>query len=580
MRARHRSLDLFARYVGPEWRRVAILGFLVAASIALQLAAPQLLRSFIDNAIAGAELDVLVRIAVLFVALALGQQLAAALATYLGESVGWVATNALRADLALHCLTLDLGFHKARTPGELIERIDGDVTALAGFFSRFIVNVLGNVVLLIGVLIVVAFEDWRAGLALTTFAALAVGMLLGPLRTIAVGGWRRVRETSAQTYGFLGERLGGTEDIRSSGAEAHILNGLALHHRDWLRSRRRAMLGVGAIWATTILTFAIGNAVAFAVGGWLWTIGAISVGTVYLLFYYTELLRRPIEAFRRELEDMQRAIASLGRVDELMRTSSAVVDGLAALPTGALGVELDGVSFGYDAELVLRDVSVRIEPGRVLGILGRTGSGKTTLARLLVRFYDPTSGAVRLGGVDLRDAALDSVRSHATLVSQDVQLFSASVRDNLTLFDRTVDDAQLTDVLARVGLGSWLRAQPGTDPLGAEMTSGGLSAGEAQLLAFARVFLRDPGLVVLDEASSRLDPVTERHVERAIDALLANRTAIVIAHRLATVDRCDEILMLEDGRVAEYGSRAALASDPGSRFAQLLRIGLEPVLAP
>jgi len=580
VRARHRSLDLFARYVGPEWRRVAILGFLVAASIALQLAAPQLLRSFIDNAIAGAELDVLVRIAVLFVALALGQQLAAALATYLGESVGWVATNALRADLALHCLTLDLGFHKARTPGELIERIDGDVTALAGFFSRFIVNVLGNVVLLIGVLIVVAFEDWRAGLALTTFAALAVGMLLGPLRTIAVGGWRRVRETSAQTYGFLGERLGGTEDIRSSGAEAHILNGLALHHRDWLRSRRRAMLGVGAIWATTILTFAIGNAVAFAVGGWLWTIGAISVGTVYLLFYYTELLRRPIEAFRRELEDMQRAIASLGRVDELMRTSSAVVDGLAALPTGALGVELDGVSFGYDAELVLRDVSVRIEPGRVLGILGRTGSGKTTLARLLVRFYDPTSGAVRLGGVDLRDAALDSVRSHATLVSQDVQLFSASVRDNLTLFDRRIDDSQLTDVLARVGLGSWLRAQPGTDPLGAEMTSGGLSAGEAQLLAFARVFLRDPGLVVLDEASSRLDPVTERHVERAIDALLANRTAIVIAHRLATVDRCDEILMLEDGRVAEYGSRAALASDPGSRFAQLLRIGLEPVLAP
>jgi len=263
-----------------------------------------------------------------------------------------------------------------------------------------------------------------------------------------------------------------------------------------------------------------------------------------------------------------------------MRPSSAVVDGLAALPTGALGVELDGVSFGYDAELVLRDVSVRIEPGRVLGILGRTGSGKTTLARLLVRFYDPTSGAVRLGGVDLRDAALDSVRSHATLVSQDVQLFSASIRDNLTLFDRRIDDSQLTDVLARVGLGSWLRAQPGTDPLGAEMTSGGLSAGEAQLLAFARVFLRDPGLVVLDEASSRLDPVTERHVERAIDALLANRTAIVIAHRLATVDRCDEILMLEDGRVAEYGSRAALASDPGSRFAQLLRIGLEPVLAP
>jgi ATP-binding cassette subfamily B protein len=574
-----RYIDFFARYAAPEWKRVTLLGVLLGASIALQLVAPQLLRSFIDNALGGAALDALVRIAILFVVLALGQQVVAAFATYLGESVGWAATNALRADLALHCLRLDLGFHKARTPGELIERIDGDVTALAAFFSRFIVNVLGNAVLLVGVLVVVALVDWRAGLALTLFVIAAIGMLLGPLRTIAVGGWRHVRESSAQIYGFLGERLGGTEDIRSSGAETHVLNGLALHHRDWLAARRKAMFGVGLIWSSTILTFAVGNAVAFAVGGYLWTIGAISVGTVYLLFYYTELLRRPIESFRRELEDMQRAIASLGRVDQLLQTTSALTDGTAPLPAGALAVELDAVSFGYDEELVLRDVSIRLESGRVLGILGRTGGGKTTLARLLLRFYDPTAGTVRLGGVDLRDASLGEVRARATLVSQDVQLFSASIRDNLTFFDPTIADARLLDVVERIGLGPWARAQSPTDPLSAPMTAGGLSAGEAQLLAFARVFLRDPGLVVLDEASSRLDPVTERNVERAIDALLTDRTAIVIAHRLATVDRCDEILLIEDGRIVEHGPRIALAADPGSRFSELLRTGLEPVVA-
>lgn len=576
---RSRYVDLFRQYVAPQWRKVVVLGLLLVTSIGLQLVAPQLLRRFIDSAIAGAELEALVRIAILFVAFALGQQVVGAVATYLGESVGWIATNALRADLALHCLTLDLGFHKARTPGELIERIDGDVSALGGFFSRFIVNVLGNVALLGGVLAVVALEDWRAGLALTLFAAAGIRLFLGPLRTIAVGGWRSVRESSAQTFGFLGERLGGTEDIRSSGAETHILNGLALHHRAWLAARRRAMFGIGVIWASTILTFAVGSAVAFAVGGWLWTIGAISVGTVYLLFYYTQLLRRPIEAFRRELEEMQRAIASLGRIDELLRTRSALDDGPATLPSGPLSVELDRVSFGYEDALVLHDVSLRIAPGRVLGILGRTGSGKTTLARLLLRFYDPTSGAVRLGGVDLRDASVGAVRRGATLVSQDVQLFSASVRDNLTFFDRTVDDATLIGVVDRIGLGSWLRAQSPVDPLGADLTAGGLSAGEAQLLAFARVFIRDPGLLVLDEASSRLDPVTERYVEEAIDALLTDRTAIVIAHRLATVYRCDEILILEDGRVVEHGARTALAADPGSRFAALLRTGLEPVLA-
>ena len=218
----------------------------------------------------------------------------------------------------------------------------------------------------------------------------------------------------------------------------------------------------------------------------------------------------------------------------------------------------------------------------MLGLLGRTGSGKTTLARLLLRFYDPTSGAIRLGGVDLRDARLGEVRERATLVTQDVQLFAAPVRDNLTFFDRTVDDARIVAVIEQIGLGGWLRALPGRagadGVLDHEMSATALSAGEAQLLAFARVFVRDPGLVILDEASSRLDPATERHVERAIDALLAGRTGIVIAHRLETVERCDEILILEGGRVVEHGARVALAGDATSRFADLLRTGLEPVL--
>jgi ATP-binding cassette subfamily B protein len=440
-------------------------------------------------------------------------------------------------------------------------------------------------VLLIGVLIVVAREDLRAGAALTLFAVLAVFLMAGPLRNIAVKYWQRVREVSAQMYGFLGERLAGTEDIRSSGAEAHVMSGLAMHHRAWLAVRRRAVYAGTVLFSATILMFAVGNAVSFGVGAYLWSLGVITLGTVYLLFHYTDMLRRPIEQLRRELEDMQRAVASVGRVTELLRTESRLPDGRGEpIPDGPLAVELDGVSFAYDSpganggDLVLRDVSVTLAPGEVLGLLGRTGSGKTTLARLLLRFYDPTIGAIRLGGVDLKDARLDDVRSRATLVSQDVQLFHARVRENVTFFDPTIDDERITDVLERIGLGGWLRAIGGYGGLDSEMLAGGLSAGEAQLLAFARVFLRDPGLVILDEASSRLDPATERHIERAIDALLADRTGVVIAHRLATVQRCDRILILEDGRIAEQGPRAALAQDPSSRFSELLRTGLEQVL--
>jgi ATP-binding cassette subfamily B protein len=588
MHAGNPYIDLLRRYVAPQWRRTALLGALILGSIGLQLVGPQLLRTFIDDAIGGAPIEALARIALAFVGVAVVTHLLIAWSTYVGEDLGWTATNALRADLALHLLRLDLTFHKARTGGELIERIDGDVTALATFFSRFVVNIFGNVLLLIGILVVVAREDLRAGLALALFALVAVFVMAGPLRNIAAKYWQRVREVSAQMYGFLGERLAGTEDIRSSGAETHVMNELTFHHRAWLTARRRAVYAGTFIWSTTIFLFAVGNAIAFGVGAYLWSLGAITLGTVYLLFHYTDMLRRPIEQFRRELEELQRAIASVGRVTELLRTESRLPEGRGVpIPVGPLAVELDRVSFAYEEtenerDQVLHDLSLRLAPGEVLGILGRTGSGKTTLARLLLRFYDPTSGAIRVGGVDLRDARLDDVRARATLVSQDVQLFHARVRENVTFFDPTIDDERITSVLERIGLGGWLRALPhsaGRDgALESEMLAGGLSAGEAQLLAFARVFLRDPGLVILDEASSRLDPATERHIERAIDALLADRTGIVIAHRLATVQRCDRILILEAGRIVEEGPRAALAQDASSRFSELLRTGLEQLL--
>ena len=576
---RRRYLQLFARYLGGEWRRATLLSLLLLLTIGLEIANPQLLRRFIDSALAGAEVSSLVTIALVFMGVAFLTQILDAFARYIGEDLGWAATNKARIDLLRHVLHLDQTFHKARTSGELIERIDGDVVALATFFSSFVVNVFGNLLLLVGIVVVVARESLLAGVAFLVFALAALGVLTR-IRTVAVREWERVREVSAQMYGFIGERLAGTEDIRSSGAEWHVMNGLVQHHRDWYATRKASIVKGTFLWTGTIATFAVGHGIAFAVGGYLWATGTVTIGTVYLLFHYVELLRRPIDQLRRELEQIQRAVASLGRVEQLLNTESRLTEGRgAAIPRGAIAVDFDRVSFAYESDLVLRDVSLRIAPGGVLGVLGRTGSGKTTLARLLLRFYDPTAGAVRLGGVDARDARLAEVRARATLVSQDVQLFHASVRDNLTLFDHSISDERIRDVLERIGLGPWLRSLPDDRGLDTELRSGALSAGEAQLVAFARVFLRDPGLVVLDEASSRLDPATERHIENAIDELLDRRTAIVIAHRLATVERCDEIAILENGRVVEHGPRHALAVDPSSRFHELLRIGLEEVLA-
>jgi ABC-type multidrug transport system fused ATPase/permease subunit len=233
---------------------------------------------------------------------------------------------------------------------------------------------------------------------------------------------------------------------------------------------------------------------------------------------------------------------------------------------------------------VLHGVAFRLEPGEILGLLGRTGSGKTTVTRLLFRLYDPDAGAITLGSqgraTDLRRLTLASLHERVGIVTQDVQIFRASVRDNLTFFERShVPDSEIVALLEEIGLGPWLRGLP--RGLDTELESGGtgLSAGEAQLLAFARVFLKNPGLVVLDEASSRLDPATEQLIERAVDRLLRGRTAIIVAHRLSTVQRADKILILDGGRVVEAGPREALAADPDSHFAGLLRTGMEEVLA-
>ncbi|HMQ34221.1 MAG TPA: ABC transporter ATP-binding protein [Chloroflexaceae bacterium] len=570
-------VSLLREYLAAQRARVLLLALLLFGGIALQLLNPQILRAFIDSAQGGGPLAGLVTAALAFIGVALLQQALAVGATYVGELVGWTATNALRADLLQHALSLDMGFHNARTPGELIERIDGDVTAMANFFAQFVLRVLGNAVLLVGILVLFAREDWRVGLVMGGFVLVALAVLVR-LRNIAAPSWAAGRAASAAFMGFVEERLGGLEDIRASGAAPQQMRQLYGHMRELVaRYRRARMVEHGALVATRG-TFALGQAAALAVGAYLFFEGALSVGTVYMIAYYAGLLVSPLEQLTTQLQDLQRAGAGIERAAELRGFRPAVGDGASAAPPAALAVELDGVSFAYaEGHPVLDGVSLRLAPGAVLGLLGRTGSGKTTITRLLARLYDPGAGAVRLGGVDVRELRLAELRRRVGVVTQDVQLFRASVRDNLTFFDRSVPDERIVAALEEMGMGAWLRALP--RGLDTPLASGeALSAGEAQLLAFTRVLLKEPGLVILDEASSRLDPATERRLERAVGRLLAGRTGIIIAHKLATVQRVDAIAILEAGRVVEHGPRAALAADPSSLFAGLLRAGLEEVL--
>ena len=572
--------NLLSEHIRPQKGRFILLAILLFGSIGLRVFAPQIMRKFIDSALAGEALQTLTWTAITFIGVALIQQTIAVSVTYLGENVAWTATNDLRAELAEHALHLDMKFHNNHTPGELIERIDGDVTELATFFSQFALNLIANGLLLVGILIALFIEDWRAGLAFTIFSLLTI-TILGRLKDIAIPHQKARREAEAQLYGFIEEQLAGTEDIRSSGAVDFSIRELFRHQSAILGHNRKSHFKRWIIENAMGFALTVGNLLAITSGYWLFSAGLITVGTVYLFVHYINLLEEPFWAMTHEIESFQTIGACVERLTEFRNFKAEVVSGNGVeIPARSLSLSFDDVSFSYNGtDSVLSHLSFDLKPGSILGLLGRTGIGKTTLGRLIFRLYDVGSGSIKVNGSDLREAHLDVLRRNIAIVTQDVQLFRASIRDNLTFFDRSLSDEKIITTLEELELGDWLRNQP--KGLDTELDTGSrsLSAGEAQLLAFTRVFLRNPGLVILDEASSRLDPATEQRLERAIDKLLKNRTAIIIAHRLDTIHRTDQVLILDKGKISEYGDRTQLVADPNSRFYQLLQTGLEEMLA-
>lgn len=567
-----RTLSVLGRYLAPLRWWVLLLAALLLGSTALNLNLPGLLARFVDGARLGTEADLglLTRLALTYIGFAVAVQLMNAAATYLGARVGWLATNRLRTDLTRHLLSLDMAEHKERTPGELIERIDGDVTALSNFFSQFSVRVFGAALLLLGALVMFWRVNAWIGLGVTLFAAVTL-WAMNAVRKYGIEPTRHERENSAQLYSYIEERLAGLDDVRSLGAGPHHLHGFLAVQREFFGSFLASWKARAVVWQLSMGLFALGYIAILASAAWLYAAGSITLGTAFLLYSYMSMVEDPIDQLSQQLQDLQKAGASLGRIGELLALKSGLPSGTQELPAQAPELRFEAVDFRYspEGERVLKEVDFTLPAGQTLGLLGRTGSGKTTLTRLISRLYDPSGGAVRLDGLNTTDLSLVSLRSRVAVVSQDVQVFQASVRDNLTFFDDRIPDEQVSAALQEVGLGDWLAGLE--DGIHTPLPTGSLSAGQSQLLAFARVLLRDPSVVILDEPSSRLDPATEATLTAAMTRLLRGRTAIVIAHRLETVARADQILVLGAGEVLEFGPRETLAADPTSHYAALLR---------
>lgn len=562
-----------------EGSRLGWLGGVLLLSTALPLAAPQLMARFVDGALGRQPLATLLTLAGGYLAVAVTGQAALVAASYVASGTAWRTTNRLRERVAAHAMRLDMAFHGRHTPGEMIERVDGDLHGLTLFISGFVAQSLASLLLLAGTLVLVWLVDARVGAALAALVALGAATLAVAQRRV-VPYAAALRQQTAEMFGAVEERLAAAEEIRANGAGAHVVRRFHESAARVFDADRRWQRRGGGVLAGTNLLFAVGTAALIAFGILLRWNGSITLGTVVLLFQYAQMVRGPVEQIVGQARQLHEAGAAATRVAGLLAERAEVVWSPSPRPlpaAGPLPLSLRGVGFAYAGDPpVLRDVDLELGAGRSLGLVGRTGSGKTTLARLALRLYDPTAGSVRVAGVDLRDAAHGDLRRRVRMVTQEVHLFAASVRDNLTLFDDDVAEDAIEAALESVGLGRWRQALAGGLDTRLGAAGVGLSAGEAQLLAFARVLLAAPGLVVLDEASSRLDPATEEAVQAATEHLLAGRTAIVIAHRPSTLARVDEVAVLESGRIVEHGSRASLVRDPSSRYSRLLSAAEDP----
>jgi ATP-binding cassette, subfamily B, bacterial len=567
--SRRRALTALIR---PDARRWALLGVLIAATSAGALAGPLVVRRIVDEATDGTTVGDVVHLGVLFLLIAVATQVLNVVVVRSATRAAWRITNGLRLDITRHVLSLDHEFHRKHTPGELIQRVDGDVTNVSNFLSQVVPKVAGAALLLSGMLGVLIVLDWRLGAGMIVYLAVSILLVLSMRH-------RAVRESSdemgsyAKLYGGIEERLTAVEDLRANGAENHAMWRFVEDSAEAITSAVRREAAFLRMWWALQIDVAIGLVGTLVLSAALVSSGAITLGTAFLLFQYVHLMIRPLEELADQLEVIQKANGAMHRVVDLLAIQPTVVDAGTTSPTrGPLSVSCAGVGFTYDdVQPILHDVDVEIAAGRSVGVVGRTGSGKTTFSRLLLRLVEATDGSVALGGVPIAEIPLAELRRRVALVPQEVELFEGTIRDNVTLFDPAPTDAEVEQALRHVGLGGLV--ETGIDrQLGAG--GAGLSAGQAQLLALARVWLRNPDLVVLDEATARVDPDTEQRISRAVAELMKGRTTFVIAHRLSTLDMVDEVIVFARGRIAEHGDRTALVDNKDSHFRHLLELAL------
>ena len=554
------------------WPAVGGLLATVLATVA-RLAGPLVVRVGIDDGIAAGDAGVLTQAALIYLALFGGQYVTQRLSLYL---VGWVGERYL-ADLRVrvfrHLMSLDVDFFSRSKTGVLVSRMTSDIEALTEYANEGAVVVITNTLTVVGVAIAMLFVD--VTLALIVLSLLPVLIAVSAIfRVYADRAYQAIREQIGRVLGTLQEGITGVRVVQAYTQEEAQAGTFGRVNQAYYDANVQAAKAISFYFPAVDFLATIGTALVLLVGGSMVIGGSISFGTLVAFLLYLAWFFEPIVQLSNVYNLQQAALAALSKLFEILDRKPGVRERPDATDvSGSDGVmEVEAVDFSYDEGIpVLHSVDLDVEAGERVALVGETGGGKSTLAKLSVRFYDPDTGEVSVDRVDLRDASFASLRQTVVLVPQEGFLFSGSLRDNLRYARPDMTDEELWEVCERIGISSWVRSLPERLDTDVRERGSRLSAGERQLVSLARALAADPAVIVLDEATSNLDPGTEARIEAALKVLLEGRTAIVIAHRLQTAERADRVAVVSHGRIVETGTPTELSTAAGE-YARLREV--------